>query len=238
MIEAPSYRRAHIRGSAWKSYPSVCLAVSVGKAVHEGTDLEAAINMLVATQKPCVIRVSDTLQRHNLMAAGMDVRAARQRSHDMGDEWLERNAHLFARFALPPIVVRWDDVINHSDFDAVHTAFILLSKRQGMFSEALSRDVNLFLSRRSNLSHEEMIIAEECSRGFLLEELAGQTLLGRRYSYARFYPGKPAEVLELVRDGKINEAPRGLENTAFVRFSLKTHARNVVDDNAQQICAA
>jgi len=221
MIESLS-RRARICGSVWKDYPLLCLAVSVGKAAHEGEDLAAAVAMLAATGKPCLIRLSDTLQRHNLMAGGMGADESWITSRQKGDDWLERNSRLFKALASPPIIVRWDQVLKDPEFSDVHTAFVHLAQDHNPFAAALQSDVDRFLARRPSASREEATIIAACSRAFLLEEVAGQTILGRHYSYARFYPGKALEVLQVVRDGKIHDAPKGLENTAFVRFQLNS----------------
>jgi len=54
----------------------------------------------------------------------------------------------------------------------------------------------------------------------VLKPLARQILLGLRFAYTRFYPGKPAEILRLVHEKKIIGTLQGLEHTVFVRFNL------------------
>lgn len=236
MSEDTLTRRARIRGNAWQSYEMVGLGISVGKDAHEGEDFAAAAQMIVATNKPCLIRLSDTLQRHNLMAQGMDAGEAWQRSRELGTAWLKRNESVLATFDPEPRVIRWDSVILLPEFNDVLAAFVRLSSEHADFSSALNDDVSLFLSRRAFASRTEEQISAACSRAFLLEELAGQTLIGRQYSYAGFYPGKPAGVLQLVRDGKIQNAPWGLENTAFVKFTLES-ARGRTRENKVAISA-
>jgi hypothetical protein len=224
-----SARRARICGLLWQDYPLACLAISVGKSVHEGEDLKAAVAMLEATRKPCIVRVSDTLQRHNLMSSGMDVEEAWTVSRKSGTEWLERNARILAQFSVAPVIIRWDQVLRSSLFDEVYAAFVRLAQESLVFRSALQRDVDRFMARRSFASREEAAIVSACSRSFLLEEIAGQTILGRQYAYARFYPGKPAEALELVRDGRIPGVPDGLGNTAFVRYQIRTCGGRAVE---------
>ncbi len=215
-------RRARIRGSLWQDYQTLCLAISVGKPVHEGDDLAAAIEMIAEIGRPCVIRLSDTLQRHNYMADGLGVMDAWQKARDSGTTWIDRNAFLLNKLPFSPIIARWDSVISLPDFEEVHSSFCRIAKTNPIYSAALDRDINAFISRRVFSSTEERNIVANRSKAFLLEEAAGQTILGRQYNYACFYPGKSPEVLDLARSRAIDELPNGLENTAFIRFSLET----------------
>jgi len=155
---------------------NLCLAISVGEPAHEGADLAAAVEMIENTGKPCVIRLSDTLQRHNYMAAGAGVREAWDMSRKAGDEWLARNIAVLNRLSHKPEIVRWDSVLKHPDFDGVHYSFIRLSETNAIVAEALARDVETFLAKRQFGSNEERAIYEKCSRAFLLEETAGPTI--------------------------------------------------------------
>jgi tRNA-dependent cyclodipeptide synthase len=224
MPSASLGKRARIRGQKWLAHDCVTLGISVGKPAHESDNLAAAVDMINSTRKPCVIRLSDTLQRHNFMALGMGAEEARLKAKIAGDEWLARNRLIIDQLALLRAIVRWDDVLQDADYDETYSAFVSLSKTNALFAEALQRDVERFTSRRVFRSHEEKTLAMECSRAFLLEEITGQTILARRYAYARFYPGKPAEILEIIRDQKVPDAPKGLEKTAFIRFRLESRS--------------
>jgi hypothetical protein len=222
MTSPKTKKRTRIYGNSWQNYETLCLAISVGKPVHEGDDLDAAIGMLVNIGKPVIIRLSDTLQRHNLMIEGMDHMSAFHAALDNGDAWLDRNAKAIKRLGPSTKIIRWGEVLLDHDFVSIHSAFIKLSRHNETFKEAMERDVSRFMARRAGLSEATKTGLLRCSRAFLVEEIAGQTLLGRRLSYARFYPGNPPESLSLVHAGKIDGAPTGLENTGLIRFGINS----------------
>jgi hypothetical protein len=64
-------RRARIRNpTGWMDKPYMCLSVSCGQDYHEGADFRAALAAVAASGKPIIVDLSDSLQAHNLVAAG------------------------------------------------------------------------------------------------------------------------------------------------------------------------
>jgi tRNA-dependent cyclodipeptide synthase len=215
-------KRIRVCGGHWRQAPWACLAISVGKKAHEGENLEAALRWLADSGKPYVFRVSDSLQRHNLMMHGVLATSAHAKANQLGNEWLERNSPMFSILPQPPVIVRWDELLFDPSFEEAHTAFMSLSKSDSVLRHALQEDISQFLGRKNFSSAEQKALFAAHSRAFLIEELAGHTLLARKYPYANLYPSKDLNALGLLRAGAIQNAPNGLDQTFHARFTIRS----------------
>ncbi len=210
-------RRARIRNpEGWMDKPWVCLSVSCGQDYHEGADLAAALKAVAASGKPLLVDLSDSLQAHNLVALGMDEAAARVTARRDGAEWIRRNGAAVA--AHGGRILRWDLWLDDTAFKPVHTALVDLYMRSGMFAAVVDQDIRVFLNRRT----EATPLMAARSWEFIMEEAAGEILLARRYPCARLYPGRELATLTALRTGQVPDAPSGLEQSAYYRFTLET----------------
>lgn len=210
-------RRARIRKrSGWSDKPFMCLSVSCGQDYHEGEDFRAALAAVAASGKPVIVDLSDSLQAHNLVAAGLGEGEARALARRRGREWIARNGATAAAYGAD--IVRWDQWRAHPDFEGVQRALVDLYRPGEVFAVAVDADIRTFLNRRS----EATPLMAARSWAFIIEEAAGEILLARRYPCARFYPGRELATLAALRRGEVAGAPCGLERSAYYRLTLET----------------
>jgi hypothetical protein len=73
-MNSPGYSVRVKTGAGWRRFSRVRLLISVGQEYHEGGRLEATVPWI--NRNPSIeevyVSVNDYLQRHNLIAAGMD----------------------------------------------------------------------------------------------------------------------------------------------------------------------
>ena len=205
----------------WRNYRRACLSISVGQPVHEGAKLTAALDWINRNFETCIIGVSDTLQRWNLLSApDMTMEEAYTATLQAGDAWLERNRSAIGELKIPVQIIRWDHWLQHPDFAATHEAFQNLYINNNVLRTALDQDTEEFLVRHhaTNEADEQRLIST--SRSFILEEIAVYTLLHRELPSAKIYPSQSLEALRVVREGYVPEAPKGLEAEYHTRITF------------------
>jgi tRNA-dependent cyclodipeptide synthase len=209
--------------STWRSQKRACLAISVGSQAHEGNKLEAVVSWIAANFDECIVDLSDTLQRWNLLdVPGVSMDEAMAAAMLAGDDWLERNRATLDRLPPGSTVIRWNHWLTHPDYESTRAAFGDLYRFDHVFRDALDRDASIFVVRHNaaELKPAQLQVMLENSREFILEEISAHTLLGRDYPSAKVYPGRSLEALQIVRDRRIQHAPSGLENERYVRVTL------------------
>jgi len=221
-LPKPMNKKIRVKGQKWREHEYLCLGISLGKEAHEGANLRAALRWIANTGKPCIIDLSDTLQRHNFVADGMSEEEAFRFTRQRGDDWLERNKDSISLLPCSPIIVRWNDLLFLEEFFLVQAEFLKLAQTDQQLKSSIEEDVRSFCDRRANLSSEERARFEKCSKDFILEEMAGHTLLSRQYDYAVLYPSCGLKSLKLLREGKIDGAPMGMQRIYKARFSIET----------------
>ncbi|MEU8309838.1 tRNA-dependent cyclodipeptide synthase [Actinomadura sp. NPDC048955] len=177
--------QARARGTYWRTQAHCRLPISVGQAYHEADKLDATIDWVNrhAGQpfQRCTVVVADTLHRHNHRGAD-----ARGRAREAGDSWLARNRHLLAGLVIPYRIVRWDALLQHSSFPALHAQIQHLAEAGGDFAKALRRATDAWLARQHNPPgpDEQMFV-----RRYLLEEIAAIAVMEQIGPAALCYPG-------------------------------------------------
>lgn len=221
--------KAKINNAVWRQYPAICLGISVGKPAFEGASMLAILDCAERTGKPVIIRVSDTLQRHNIAAQGIDMPTATKLSADAGDAWLDQ----FGKHALaiPNIqkIIRWNELLYHPQFETTHTQLVRAETVNPIFRDALRQDIDRFAVKQGDDIVQATLRAAH-SRAFLLEEAAGFILFGKQHASVRLYPGRETESLRVIRLGLVPEAPKGLENTGFAGLSIRGDRPNIAND--------
>ncbi|TAH32677.1 MAG: tRNA-dependent cyclodipeptide synthase [Alphaproteobacteria bacterium] len=199
-------------------YNRCVLGVSLDSNNHRGDRLAALVEWANDNFKDCIVDLTDTLHRYNHMAdLKLSENDARLKAHIQGDQWLQESYHILSNFKIPYCILRWDAwKYNHKFIRYLHmfeSAFAVDKN----FREAVMYDVNLFLGRRKALGSPT---TEQLCVTYLLEELAGQSLLYEQFPAAEIYPGKQQKSFGLVRAGKVPNVPTGLQNSCFVSLYL------------------
>jgi hypothetical protein len=208
-------RRARIRNPlGWKDSDYICLSVSCGKRYHDGNDFLAILDVAKESGKPIIVDLSDSLQRYNLMACGFSQEKSHELANRQGSLWIEKQAKHLGDVQ----VIRWDHWLRHPQFCSVRSALSQISKKNGALLQALTSDVSNFTSRQRFLAPNTAYYSQK----FILEEAAAEILLGRAFPCSRLYPGNELETLRVIREGLVPEAPQGLQNTKYYKFTLET----------------
>jgi tRNA-dependent cyclodipeptide synthase len=198
----------------WRNHETGLLAISVGGEKHEGLKLAAAIAWINQNFKYCVIDLSDTLQRYNLMMGGMPEMDAYRQSLASGNAWLERNRSVLMQLTIPYTIARWDQWLLHPQFPKLLRQYTDLYEMNIDFKSAVNADAENFTDRKDNRSLA-------FSRRYILEEMAAFTIMANRFKAAKIYPGHELKSMRLVRDGNIPNAPYGLENEYYTRVNFE-----------------
>ena len=125
------------------------LFISVGQAYHEKGKFLATIELVNKYAfKSCDIVMADTLQRHN-HRGNMGLEKTTEYSKKAGDLWLERSQHALNLFKLPHQIIRWDELLNHSDYDGLKELIVKEYHENKEYAEAIQANVLTYIDRLS-----------------------------------------------------------------------------------------
>lgn len=211
----------------WDKNPVGMISISQGQINHEGAKLAALLDWGLRHHETCLLNISDTLHRHNLIRAGQTPEEAAQEAFRLGNEWMQRNAAVLektmSRFAR---VHRWNDWLYHADFAATHDAVWRHFEQDRDYRAAAMTDIAFFMERKE-AQGESTTAAQrfESSRAYLLEETAAYIIMARTYAANRVYPAKPLQSFEYLRQTPdLPPLLRGMERAMCVRVLLKRMA--------------
>lgn len=208
----------------WDRNPVGMVSISQNQASHEGAKLDALLEWGIGNHTDCILNISDTLHRHNLVRAGMAPEQALAAARALGDEWMERNAAILARHKDRfSCIHRWNDWLFHADFAAVHDAVQDYFESVPAFREAALTDIQSFIGRKRNRGEDqEYDDLYRSSHAYLLEETAAYIIMSRTYAANRIYPAKPLLTFEYLRQAPdLPPVLRGMERAMCVRVLFK-----------------
>ena len=206
--------------SNWKAYDTAVVGVSLGSRNHTGPAFAGLMDWVGRHFDSCIIDLSDSLHRHNLVAQGRSMGEAHRLTLAQGDQWLRDHNLLIESMPVPASLIRWDHWLSHPDFNAHLDAFRKAAETQPEFRDALLQDIHEFNQRRDIDPASVSPLQRQHSLNYLLEELAAHSLLYAQTPCAVVYPGKDHESFKLVRQGKVCNVPDGHGNTCFTRMVL------------------
>ena len=208
----------------WDRNPVGMISISHGQENHEGAKLDALLAWGIANHSTCLLNISDTLHRHNLIRAGATPDEAMQNAYRLGNEWMQRNAAVLARhkdrFSR---IHRWNDWLHHPEFPGVHAQVLAFYADVTPFRAAADADILDFIGRkRTEADDHEYTRLETASRAYLLEETAAYIIMARTYAANRVYPAKPLRTFEYLRcTPDLPPLLQGMERAMCVRVLLK-----------------
>ena len=217
----PLYKAQMRNVPDWRDFSCAILSISVGAPYCEEDKLRAAIDLVNRRFASCVIDLGDSLQRHNMMAAGMCEAEALIVSHRAGDEWLYRNRFAINSLTIPRQLVRWDHWRQHPEYAYTRRCVDFAYKANRGFQQAVELDINGFLSRRSANDCLDRQWFAAHSRDYLLEEAAGNSLLERAFPGVVLYPARELHSLALIRTGAVPEIPAGMQDGRWAIMDFK-----------------
>ncbi len=203
------------QGADWQDYTAARLQISVGMPNHEGEKFRATCAWVAARFKEAVVEVSDTLQRHNLVAAGMSVPEAYEQSLAAGDAWLARNRDALA--LLPAVTLnRWEKWLRDDRFPARHAFAMALYDTHDGFRA----DIDAAADRFSKKDETQTADRRRQSVAFLLEEAAVYSLQQEDKVAADIYPGTYLDIFSHFRDAALARQLPGLADRHFTRIDF------------------
>lgn len=214
--------RARAKGSSkYLAYKTCCLGISLGSHNHERPAYSAVVDWVTGKFDQCVIDLSDTLHAYtHMLDHDISLEEAIEHTYQEGTKWLERHQDLLDKLNMPYEIRRWDSLRLHPDFERLREEFYTVFQNNIAFRAAVSRDVRKFLERKYGSQFHIMPRHINLCISYLMNELAGHTILFRDFPCATVYPGRQAQCFEMVRNGEVPEAPFGLQNSYFTRLSL------------------
>ncbi len=214
----------------WRECPRCQVGISLWNPAHEGKKFEALLQWATANFDSVILNISDTLYRHNLVASGMGYIDALACSREMGREWHIRNDAAIRRFSSRISKIHhWDDWRKCPEFYKTHNAILDLYALNPDFEKSIEDDVNMFIQRRHIKDPEEIKKAKKASTSYILEELAGYLLIARAYKPNRVYPSKDLKSFEFLRQSKVPDDLKGLEEMAHVKVNFKKRSSQIRD---------
>jgi tRNA-dependent cyclodipeptide synthase len=215
-LQATRYKA---RGPGTKDHRSdqyARLLISVGQPYHEGAKFAAALKWADDNFNHKVIFLADTLQRYNLIMAGMDPVEAMKQSRLDGDQWLERNASLIKDVA----VFRWDQAINHENYLLERKKIDRLYQEDKLIKNEIDKAVYEVAIRRQ-IKPEALETFLEISVQYLLEEAAGKAVENEIFKGVSAYPGSTPNIWSLFTSLPEAVVPKGLINDHTITLEIK-----------------
>ena len=187
------------------------LAISVGQPYHEKGKLMATIGLINKFPfNQCDIMVGDTLQRYNYYGK-MSEQEARNYCYQQGDSWLNRNALILEKLAVPHLVMRWDELLGHQEYEKYKNKIIDVYQNDFSYKTALYSNAEKYLDRLKELNPEsDRDSLLSFGLGYLLEEAPVIMPLWAEMGYDYIIYPKPltigmAKTRELFVSKKIND---------------------------------
>lgn len=218
--------KAIVRGSpGWRDHDAATLGVSTASPNWQGRKFAAILDLAAAHFRTIRIDVTDALYRHSFMAEGCPPEEALARANAMGALWLAEHRDIIEACRVKPQVIRWAAWYDEPDFAGMLADFERAHLLNPMLRDAVAADVADFYRRKDRAP---TLREAECSRNYLIEELAVITMQARALASVKLYPGDELECLRVVRRGLVTEAPPGLEREQFAKVKLETRTPGTV----------
>lgn len=174
------------KGDSWRAHSVARIQISIGQKNHTGDKLKATLEWASNRFDKVVLIVSDTLQRHNLIAQGYDEDLAYYNSKISGLKWFDENIQAITELGDKAVITYWDDWLKHEEFDKQHDHMKELYKSNEQFKV----DIDELTERFSSRTQDDLKpLAKTQSRIYLIEELAAFSIMYKTHDAIDIYPG-------------------------------------------------
>ena len=210
----------------WKDRNVCSVEISVGNENQEGDKLRSLLEWVNENFDSCIINVADTLQRHNAIGEGMPKGMATFHTLVEGAKYIARNADSFAALKIPHQIIRWNEWLNHPDFEKTHYNIQAYYLNNPVFAELVNQDARTFLTRNDKDTERHFMTSVD----FILEEAAAHILMARNHSPVCVYPGKRLQSLDYIASATVPDEIAGLNNSIYARIVLDRRGNgNIVE---------
>lgn len=203
---------------------SRCLfTISVGQQTHENEHFRSTVDLLNTSFKSCIMLVDDTLQRHTMaIEQEKDPDFFYETSITEGDLWLERNEKYYGQLQNLEKIIRWDNWLNHPNFNAQRDSILQLIDSDDAYKTAFQSSVDEFvakyLARLKNPSSFDTERAKRLSFNFILEECAALCLWQELECAYEVYPNLHNQAINETRARFVLSNRPDLLNTVTLGF--------------------
>lgn len=227
-IESLKVRARFICSPEHKRYfhKSKCvIAISVDQPAHEFKKLASTVDLVNRSFQSCIVAVGDTLQRHTLqLGTQFSDDEIYKKSKLAGDSWLERNKSILERITIPHTILRWDDWLNHPEYEKNYEKFCDAYISDPTFVAAMDITINNFIERFSKRNIDKKISISDIKRAslkYLIEESVIIMMMWKKEKYNYIiYPSNILKIVEKTHERFV--LPDHPELLNWVRVKLKT----------------
>lgn len=216
--------------AASQTRAKVCsLNISMSNENQTGEKLLAIVKWVNENFDHCIINVSDSLQRHNLLSQGFTKEVAYQKAIYLGNVWLAENDKALKTIKTPHEIRRWDEWLVLKQVQDLQKNLHKMYKELMPFQICVDADAKHWVERQLGTNDNPTILKNGIN--FLIEEFAVHSYMARREfqkgngKMAQAYPARQLQAEEFLRNryGRI-----GLEKSFFVRQKVETRIANQV----------
>jgi len=197
----------------WRPYKTGCLEVSMSPNYPSGEKLESIFEWMYRNFENRYIYIGDTLQKHNLIAEGSSPEEAYKKAEWIGKSWLFQSKSLIQNYDFD--VIKWDDVLSDPLFPEYLSYFTKAYNKCTKFRDVVMQDVVSFYGHGEIDAHKI-----QCSVDFILEEVAGDSVLAHQMPYAGVYPGSNLNTIQAIYNGSVLGRDLGIRNLSFLPISM------------------
>jgi tRNA-dependent cyclodipeptide synthase len=213
----------------WRASNAATLGVSVSSPNWQGDKFASIMAFAAANFQTIRIDVTDALYRHNFMGEGLPAEQALAQAKALGALWLAQHQDIIHASPVRPQIVRWSEWYEHLDYVETLKGFHDAYATNPTLREAVQKDIDDFYRRKTQIPSTW---EQDCSRNYLLEELAVICLQARALPSVKIYPGDELACMNAVRRLLVPEAPAGIEYEQFakIKFQMRSAASSYIGD--------
>ncbi|WP_406684316.1 tRNA-dependent cyclodipeptide synthase [Seonamhaeicola sp. MEBiC1930] len=218
------YYKIKAKPAASQTGAKVCsLNISMNNDNQTGDKLKAMIEWVNANFDHCIVNVSDSLQRHNLISQGFSKDVAYKKAIALGDEWLATNDNILKQLTIPYEISRWDNWLGLTRVQKLQENLYKMYKTVKPFQACVNLDAQQWVARQLGTNDNQQVLQNGVA--FLLEEFAVHSHIAEREwqkgngKMVQAYPAKQLQSEDFLRNrfGRM-----GLEKSYFVRQKVET----------------
>lgn len=207
------------------------VGISLGNPNQEGAKFEAILDWASKNFDKFVVIIFDTLYRHNyLLQHGGNMAKAFEMARHTGKMWhLDHQPSLDAHKDKIVQVHTWETFRTDPNFTDRMDQLIRLEATSPVFRDYLDQNIAQYFSRgnRDGLPEEEKAQIAARARLFILEELAGYSIIADKYKAARIYPSEVMPTFQYFKLEKDDKTPgfESLRRMPHVTLKLRGNGK-------------
>ncbi|MBV8649627.1 tRNA-dependent cyclodipeptide synthase [Paludibacterium sp.] len=211
-------------GAGWRKFDSIRLMISVGREYHEGAKLAAAVEWINRNEniKTVHVSVADTLQRHNLIAYGMNEEKAFRVSQAEGALWVGRNHETLSGIKADCKIRRWNEWLENPCFTDIHSKLVWFAAEESGLGllKTIEADAQGFLQRKTAGGASAPCSLLAHSQRYIFEELAVFAMQCAEMPAAEVYPSPQLQASAYLQGKALPEGLGGLTTRYMARLDF------------------